>query len=110
MDKKTSLIALAALGQETRLDAFRLLIKLAPDGLPAGEIGKRLGVVQNTMSAHLGVLTRSGLIRARRKGRTVEYLVDYKAVRGLFVFLLQDCCQGEPEICSPLFELVDCNR
>lgn len=110
MDKKKSLMALAALGQETRLDAFRLLVKLAPDGLPAGEIAKRLRVVQNTMSAHLGVLARCGLICARRKGRSVEYAVDYKAVRGFLAFLMQDCCQGEPEICSPLFELVDCDR
>ena len=107
MDKKESLNALGALSQETRLDAFRLLVKLAPDGLPAGEIAERLGVVQNTMSAHLGVLARSGLIQSRRKGRIVEYAVDYEAVRGLLAFLLQDCCQSEPEICSPLFELVE---
>ncbi len=110
MDKRKSLLALAALSQETRLDVFRLLVKMAPHGLPAGEIAKRLKVVQNTMSAHLGVLARCGLICAQRKGRTVEYVVDYKAVRGFLVFLLQDCCQGEPEICSPLFELVDCDR
>ena len=107
MDKKESLNALGALSQETRLDAFRLLVKLAPDGLPAGEIAERLGVVQNTMSAHLGVLARSGLIQSSRKGRTVEYAVDYEAVRGFLAFLLQDCCQSEPEICSPLFELVE---
>ncbi len=107
MDKKNALDALGALSQETRLDAFRLLVKLAPDGLPAGEIAERLGVVQNTMSAHLGVLARSGLIQSRRKGRIVEYAVDYEAVRGLLAFLLQDCCQSEPEICSPLFELVE---
>jgi len=110
MDKKSSLTALAALGQETRLDAFRLLVKLAPDGLPAGEIASRLGVVQNTMSAHLAVLARSGLICANRKGRIIEYAVDYGAVREFLAFLMQDCCQGEPEICSPLFELMDCDR
>ena len=110
MDKKQSMEVLGALSQETRLDAFRLLVKLAPDGLPAGEIGDRLNIVQNTMSAHLGVLARSGLIRSRRKGRTIEYAVDYAAVRDFLAFLMQDCCQGEPEICSPLFELVDCDH
>jgi len=110
MDKNNALSALAALGQETRLDAFRFLVRAAPDGLPAGEIANRLGVVQNTMSAHLAVLARAGLIAASRKGRTVEYAVDYAAVRGLLAFLMQDCCQGEAEICSPLFNLVDCNR
>ena len=110
MDIQRALTALSALGQETRLETFRLLVKLAPAGLPAGEIANHFGVVQNTMSAHLGVLARSGLICANRKGRTVEYTVDYGAVRGLLAFLMQDCCQGEPEICSPLLELVECDR
>jgi DNA-binding transcriptional ArsR family regulator len=85
-------------------------VKLAPGGLPAGEIASRLDVVQNTMSAHLAVLARSGLICANRQGRTIKYAVDYEAVRGLLAYLMQDCCQGEPEICSPLFELMDCDR
>lgn len=110
MDKMESLIALTALSQESRLDAFRLLVQLAPDALPAGEIARRLGVVQNTMSAHLGVLARSGLITAHRKGRVIEYGVDYEKVRAFFAYLLQDCCQGEPEICSPLIDLVDCRK
>jgi len=105
---KHALAAFSALGQETRLEAFRLLVRQSPDGLPAGEVADRLGVVQNTMSAHLAVLARSGLIGARRKGRVVEYAVDYEAVRGLLAYLMQDCCQGQPEICSPLFELVAC--
>ncbi len=110
MDKQNSLAALAALGQETRLGVFRLLVRTAPDGLAAGEIANRLGVVQNTMSAHLAVLARAGLVVANRKGRTVEYAVDYAAVRGLLAFLLQDCCQGAPEICSPLFDLIECDQ
>ena len=56
MDKKKTLDAFSALSQETRLEAFRMLVKMAPQGLPAGEISARLGVVQNTMSAHLAVL------------------------------------------------------
>lgn len=108
MDKLNALEALAALGQETRLDVFRLLVTEAPRGLPAGGIASRLGVVQNTMSAHLGVLARCRLIRAERKGRTVEYVADYSGVRELLAFLMQDCCQGAPEICAPLFDLVRC--
>ena len=55
MQKTEAIDALAALGQETRLDVFRLLVKAGPDGLPAGEVAVRLGVVQNTASAHLKV-------------------------------------------------------
>lgn len=108
MDEKAALEALSALGQETRLDAFRLLVRTAPEGLPAGEIGGKLGVVQNTMSAHLAVLERSGLIVSRRKGRRIEYAANFGRIRELLLFLMRDCCQGAPEICAPLFELVTC--
>ena len=59
MDKATALQALAALGQETRLEVFRLLVRAGAKGVPAGEIATRLSTVQNTMSAHLKIRTRS---------------------------------------------------
>ena len=62
MDKKSALAALAALGQDTRLEVFRLLVRAGADGVPAGEIASRLGTVQNTMSAHLKVLDHAGLV------------------------------------------------
>lgn len=108
MDKNAALETLAALSQETRLDVFRFLVAQAPDGIPAGEIAKSFGVVQNTMSAHLSVLAQCGLITSRRSGRTIEYSADFRHVRALLVFLMQDCCQGEPEICEPLLEAVTC--
>ena len=100
---------MTALGHETRLETFRLLVRTAPEGLPAGEIARRLRVVQNTMSAHLAVMERCGLVSSRRRGRIVEYAANFGRVRDLLVFLMQDCCQGEPEICAPLFELVGCD-
>ncbi len=109
MDTGHALATLSALSQETRLETFRLLVKTAPDGLPAGEIGKKLGVVQNTMSAHLSVLERCGLITSRRLGRSIEYTADFTHIRALLLFLMQDCCRGAPEVCAPLFELVSCN-
>ena len=110
MDKKKALSALAALGQETRLDVFRLLVRLAPEGLPAGEIAQRLGVVQNTMSAHLAVLARAGLVSADRQGRVIKYAAGFANMRELLSFLMQDCCQGAPDICVPLLDLVICNQ
>lgn len=109
MDKIYALATLGALSQETRLEAFRLLIKKAPEGLPAGEIASTLGVVQNTMSAHLSVLAQSGLVTTMRKGRTINYAANFSRVRELLLFLMQDCCQGAPEICEPLFEVVSCS-
>lgn len=108
MDKKAALGALAALGQETRLDVFRLLVKAGPEGLPAGEIGERLGTVQNTTSAHLKVLTHAGLIRSEREGRTIRYAADMIGFRDLLAFLMEDCCDGAPELCRPVIEAVTC--
>lgn len=108
MDKKDALGALAALGQETRLEAFRLLVKAGRDGLPAGEIAARLDTVQNTMSAHLKVLAGAGLIAAERDGRTVRYIADMTGFRDLLAFLMEDCCAGAPELCQPVIEAVTC--
>ncbi len=85
MESESAILALAALAQSTRLETFRLLVRHEPDGLPAGEIADALAVPANTMSAHLGVLSRAGL------------------------FLLKDCCQGRAELCEPLLaELNPC--
>jgi ArsR family transcriptional regulator len=108
MDKKSVLDALSALGQETRLDVFRLLIKAGPEGLPAGEIGARLGAVQNTTSAHLKVLSQAGLVRAERDGRTIRYSADMTGFRDLLAFLMEDCCAGKPELCRPVIDAVTC--
>ncbi|MCS3445249.1 DNA-binding transcriptional ArsR family regulator [Bradyrhizobium elkanii] len=63
-------MALAALAQPTRLDAFRLLVKNEPEELAAGDIAKALSVPQNTMSSHLAILSRAGLVAAKRFGRS----------------------------------------
>jgi ArsR family transcriptional regulator len=108
MDKNAALGALAALGQETRLEVFRLLVKAGPAGLPAGEIGERLGAVQNTTSAHLKVLAQAGLIRAERDGRTIRYAADMTGFSDLLAFLMEDCCEGSPELCRPVIDAVTC--
>lgn len=96
MDKAAALLALAALGQDTRLEAFRLLVRAGSEGVPAGEIASQLGTVQNTMSAHLKVLDRAGLVRAERDGRIIRYLVDMNVFRDLLAYLMEDCCGGAP--------------
>jgi DNA-binding transcriptional ArsR family regulator len=100
MDKAAALLALAALGQDTRLEAFRLLVRAGSEGVPAGEIASQLGTVQNTMSAHLKVLDRAGLVRAERDGRIIRYLVDMNVFRDLLAYLMEDCCGGAPSFAS----------
>lgn len=100
MDKAHALDSLDALAHPTRLDAFRLLVQAEPGGLMAGVIAERLGVIQNTMSSHLATLAQAGLISARREGRAVRYSLEIDAVRGLFAFLMDDCCGGRAELCD----------
>jgi ArsR family transcriptional regulator, arsenate/arsenite/antimonite-responsive transcriptional repressor len=104
METESAILALAALAQSTRLEVFRLLIKHEPEGLPAGEIAKTLAVPQNTMSAHLAVLSRAGLVTARRISRSIVYRADLARFQAVMLFMLNDCCDGRPEICAPLIE------
>ena len=109
MDVDTAVLALAALSQSTRLETFRLLVGHEPGGLPAGEIARRVAVPQNTMSAHLAVLTRAGLAFGQRQGRTIVYRADLGRAQALIVFLFRDCCGGSAELCAPLLaDLVPC--
>lgn len=109
MDKNRALTSLAALGQDTRLDVFRLLVKAGSEGMLAGEISTALNVRQNTMSANLSVLLHAGLVRNEREGRAIRYFADMTHMRGLLSFLLEDCCGGKPELCEPLLEELICN-
>lgn len=94
----------AALSQETRLAILRLLIKIGPEGLPAGEIAARLRVPAPTLSFHVASLERAGLVTSRRMQRQIIYAPAFEGVRALVSFLLEDCCGGRPEICAGLFD------
>lgn len=102
MDSDQALSAFAALAQSTRLDVFRLLVAHEPEGLAAGEVARKLDVPHNTLSTHLGILARAGLIAAERQSRLIIYRAELDAVRELASFILKDCCGGKPEICAPL--------
>lgn len=108
MDKLDVLSAFSALSQPTRLDVFRLLVKAGAKGIAAGDIGQKLEVRQNTMSANLTVLLNAGLIRNEREGRSIRYFVDFEGLRGLLAFLLEDCCGGRSELCRPLINEIAC--
>ena len=100
MEEKTAITALAALAQEHRLKVFRLLVRQAPQGLPAGQIAVQVGVPASTMSAHLAQLERAGLLRSWREQRRILYAVETEGIRQLVLFLTEDCCGGRPELCG----------
>jgi len=101
MKTNSAVAALSALAHESRLDAFRLLVKASPDSVPAGEIADRLGVAPPTLSFHLAQLVRAGLIDSRREGRSILYSLRVDGIRQLLEFVTHDCCQGRPELCAP---------
>jgi arsenate reductase len=102
MEQIDALAAFSALSQTTRLDVFRLLIAHEPDGLASGEIARRLDVPANTLSSHLGVLSRAGLVTTDRHGRTIIYRARMDNIQSLVGFMVNACCQGRYDACFPL--------
>ena len=101
MEKSSVLAALGALAQETRLDIFRQLVQAGPDGLPAGQIGERLGLPSATLAFHLKELKNAGLATCTRKGRSLIYAAAYPTMNALLGYLTENCCQGSPTACGP---------
>ncbi len=109
MESTDAIAVFAALSQPTRLAVFRLLMQHEPDGVPAGMIAAQLDVPQNTLSTHLSVLARAGLIAAERHGRSISYRAELHRVREITTFLVRDCCDGRPELCEPVIaDLTPC--
>jgi arsenate reductase len=102
---ETAIEGFASLAQPTRLAAIRHLLAVHPQSLPAGEIARLCEVPHNTMSTHLGILNRAGLISVEKDGRSMNYRADVSGFRGLLKFLSQDCCDGRPELCGDVFDL-----
>lgn len=100
MSAAHALAALAALGQPTRLEIFRLLIRGEPNGMAAGAIADHIGCPHNTLSTNLAILARAGLVRGAREGRSIVYRADVEGIRNLVGFLVNDCCDGHPELCD----------
>lgn len=86
--------ALAALAQEHRLAAFRLLVQAGMDGMAAGVLAEKIGVPPSSMSFHLAQLTNAGLVKQRRASRSMIYAADYSAMARLMTYLTRNCCVG----------------
>lgn len=90
---------LAALGHDTRLSVFRLLVQAGSAGMSAGVIGEQLGLAAATLSFHLAHLVRVGLVTSQPEGRFIYYRADYAAMNALLGFMTENCCRGET--CAP---------
>jgi|688.fasta_scaffold323990_2 DNA-binding transcriptional ArsR family regulator len=102
MKSQNAVRALAALAHEGRLAAFRLLVKAGSNGLPAGQIADRLKMPPSSLSSNLMLLSHAGLVTSERDGRSIIYCADFSAMQRLLAFLIEDCCDGAPDVCAPL--------
>ena len=100
MEKQDAVVALGALAQDTRLDLFRLLVTVGPEGLSAGVIADRLGVLPGSLTFHLKELQHAGLITQRRLGRQLIYSAEYGAMNALLAYLTENCCGRG--VCAPV--------
>lgn len=105
MESKAAVSALSALAHAGRLAAFRMLVKAGKQGLAAGALARALGILPNTLSAHLTILSNAGLVESRRAGKSVIYSVCYAEMTALLQFLMEDCCAGSSDICAPLMDI-----
>lgn len=86
---------MSALAQATRLDVFRLLVDTLPGGMASGDLAVATATSPNTMSAHLAILTRAGLVTSDKVGRTVVYRAETATVEELSGFLARACERGK---------------
>ena len=93
--------SLGALAHEHRLAIYRLLVQRGPDGLSAGVIGDRVGLVPSSLTFHLQNLQRAGLITQRRESRQLFYSVDFAVMNGLVGYLTENCCGNSGAMCAP---------
>ena len=107
MEQGKAIEAFAALAQPSRMAIFRLLVRAGPEGFQVGEISRRLEIVPSTLSGHLAVLRRAGLLKATRHQREIHYSANLAIVNDLVGFLLADCCDGRLENCSEIISLLE---
>lgn len=106
MDQERAIEAFGALAQTSRMAIFRLLVRAGPTGLQVGEISRRLNIVPSTLSGHLSVLRRAGLLNATRHQREIHCAANLAVVNDLVGFLLADCCDGRLDNCSEIISLL----
>lgn len=107
MDEKTAIDAFAALAHPTRLAVFRLLVRHFPEGVPALTIADRVDAKPSTLSGHLAILRRAGLLSSTRHQREIHYAANLPAINSLIGFLLSDCCGGRVENCDDILTLLE---
>jgi ArsR family transcriptional regulator, arsenate/arsenite/antimonite-responsive transcriptional repressor len=92
MDIETAARRLAELGNLTRLQIVRLLVRAGPEGLPIGELQSRLDVPASTLAFHLRGLVTAGLLYQQKEGRVVRCTPNISAINETLAFVKENCC------------------
>lgn len=100
MNATQTVAALGALAHEHRLAIYRVLVETGPEGLSAGELADRIGLVPSSLTFHVQSLQRAGLITQRRVSRRLFYAADFAAMNELVDYLTKNCCGGK-QSCAP---------
>ena len=100
MEPKTATTVFESLASGVRLDIFRLLVRMNPQGMVAGEIATTLGVPPTNLSFHLKAMAHAGLVAATQVGRFQRYRANLPLMLDLITYLTDECCGGRPELCA----------
>ncbi len=101
MESEAAARMLAELGNTTRLEIFRLLVRAGPDGLPVGEIQDHLEIPGSTLSHHVSRLVWAGLVTQERQGRTLICRPRHDQLERVIDFLQAECCGGVGAVRRP---------
>ena len=85
---------LGALGNETRLKVFRLLVRVGRDGINIGQIQEHLGIAPSTLAHHLQTLAHAGLVTQGKQGRAVVCTANFETMDSIVAYLTDECCTG----------------
>ena len=107
MDQTRAIEAFAALAQDSRMAIYRMLVRKEPTGLPVGEISRQLNIVPSTLSGHLAILKRAGLLNSTRHQREIHYTANMTVMRELVGFMLEDCCNGQIDRCTEILTMLE---
>jgi ArsR family transcriptional regulator len=83
---------LEALGNPTRLEVYRTLVRAGHNGLPVGRLQEKLGIPASTLSHHLHRLILTGLVTQERQATTLISRANYPAMDALLGFMADECC------------------
>lgn len=95
LNETEAAVMFAALGNETRLHIFKLLVRAGQSGLSIGVIQDRIGIAASTLSHHIAALCSAGLIHQRREGRAILNTANFAHMTHLIDYLMAECCADE---------------